>query len=50
VDLIKKIYSYIGEQIKIYLEADTYASMESELKKMKMLTEEEKRPKIQFSG
>lgn len=38
VDLIKKIYSYIGEQVKVYLEADTYASMEGELKKMKLLT------------
>lgn len=38
VDLIKKIYSYIGEQVRVYLEADTYASMEGELKKMKLLT------------
>ncbi len=50
MDLIKKIYSYIGEQVKLYLEADTYGSMEAELKKMKLLSEDEKRPKIQFSG
>lgn len=38
--MIKKIYSYIGEQVKLYLEADTYGSIEAELKKMKLLTED----------
>lgn len=38
-ELLTCIYSYVGEQIKTYLDANTYKAMEAEFKNVKLLTE-----------
>lgn len=50
VNLLKKMYEYMGESLKVCLDEPTIKSMDAEFKKTTVLSEAEKRPKVEFKG
>jgi len=50
VNLFKKMYEYMGESLKVCLDEPTIKSIDAEFKKTNVLSEAEKRPKIEFRG
>jgi hypothetical protein len=50
VELLNCLYSYQGEALKSMLDDVTIKGMDPEFKNVKLLTEEIKKPRIDFEG
>lgn len=44
------IYAYVGDQIKAFLDEPTYKSLEADFKNTKLLSQTQKKPRIELEG
>jgi hypothetical protein len=50
VELMNVIYSYVGEQVKIFLDENTSKGMDAEFKAVKLLSHDQKKPRVALEG